>query len=318
MLQSPLPIVSVYIASYNSLDTLEKAVSSALSQMENLEVVIVDDCSNDGSFALAKKLSDNDSRVRVFQMEKNSGVSRTRNYAMQQARGKWLAMLDSDDWFEEGRLNKLIAEAEAADVEMVADNQYHVDTKAQKVAGTAFIDKGGKKLIDLDGFLAHSNATRHFDYGMLKPLVRADFVRKHSIEYPTITSISEDYYMLLSFFIAGGKAVVVDAPLYSYAQPFGSISKLPQKEGRKHYNHELQKSANQYFINKLNGKMSVAQMAHLQRRSREIDALIAFYNLRGSLSKRDIKSAILIVLKAPLEFWLLVLQKIKNVCLRKT
>lgn len=312
-----VPIVSVYIPSYKAEETLEKAVRSALSQMENLEVIIVDDCSPDNSFTVAQKLAQEDSRVRVFRLEKNSGASFAMNYAFNQARGKWLALLDSDDWYEPGRLIRLLNEAVAENVEMAADNQYFFDKHANRRVGTAFLQKGDKSLIDLDSFLANSNATECFDYGMLKPMFRADFIKEHAIKYHINTSISYDYYILLDFFVAGGKAVLLDEPLYNYVQPFGSISGKPQQEGRKPYNHEMQKATHDYFMEKLKDKISVKQLYNLKRRGREIDSLIAFYKLREALKNKDIKASVLITLKTPPEFWKMIAGKLVKYLRRK-
>jgi succinoglycan biosynthesis protein ExoO len=304
------PLVSVYIPSYKAEETLEKAVRSALAQMEDMEVIIVDDCSPDNGYAVAQKLAAEDSRVKVYRLEKNSGAPTAMNFAMREARGKWLASLDSDDWYEEGRLKKLISAAEAENVEMGVDNQYFFDKHANKVSRTAFADKGRKRILDLDVFLANSNATKHFDYGMLKPVFRTDFVRKHSVKYYESTRMGEDYYVLLSFFAAGGRAILIDEPLYSYVQPFGSISGKPQQDGRKHYNHQLQKATNQYFMDTLKGRISDKQMQQLKRRGQEIDSLIAYYKLRESIQQKDIKTIIATLPNVPLEFWKMMAAKV--------
>lgn len=308
--ESQQPLVSVYIPSFKAEETLEKAVRSALAQMQDMEVIIVDDCSPDNGYAVAQRLAQEDKRVRLYKLEKNSGAPTAMNYAMGLARGKWLASLDSDDWYEEGRLKKLIAAAEAENVEMGVDNQYFFDKHANKISRTAFTDKGRKRILDLDIFLANSNATKNFDYGMLKPMFLTDFVRKHSVKYYESTRMGEDYYVLLSFFAAGGKAVLIDEPLYSYVQPFGSISGKPQQEGRKHYNHQLQKNTNQYFMETLKGKISQGQMGELERRGREIDSLIAYYKLREALKQKNIKAILAILKNVPPEFWKMMAAKI--------
>lgn len=306
------PLVSVIIPAYKAAESLENAVVSALIQMDNPEVIIVDDCSPDETFTVAQRLAHNDERVQVFRMEQNSGASAARNFAIKQARGKWLAVLDADDWFETGRLNKLIAEADAANVEMVADNQYFFDKHVDMVVGTAFPQTGRNNLVDLDVFLKNSNATKRFDYGMLKPVFRTDFIRKNNIMYSATSSMGEDYYMLLSFFVAGGKSIINDTPYYYYVQPFGSVSRKAQQDGRKHYNHEQQKIVNQKFIDFFYGKISDGQMAQLQRRDREIDALICFYELRGALQKKDVKTIFKLLLETNFEFWKMMLDKISN------
>lgn len=299
------PLISIVIPVYNAADTLEKAVSSALSQIGNfsLEIIIIDDCSSDGSFDVAEKLSRSDGRIKILKMEKNSGAAAARNYGFSQACGEWVAVLDSDDWFEKGRIEKLLSAARDADVEIAADNIYSFDSGVNQIVGKAFNHKGKNKIVDLDEFLRNSNTTWNYDYGILQPMFSTDFIRKHSIEYFSAARVGEDYYMLLCCFVAGAKMILLDEAFYTYVQPFGSISGKPQKEGRKHYNHEFQKITNDHFIEVLEGKISTRQMAHLQRRGKEIDALICFYELKKSLQKKDIKTMIKSLAKTNFEFW---------------
>ncbi|MEQ1705403.1 MAG: glycosyltransferase family 2 protein, partial [Rickettsiales bacterium] len=297
------PLVSVFIPAYKTADTLEKAVNSALSQMQDVEVIIADDCSPDDTFELAQELARKDSRVKAFRLEKNSGAPAARNYAISQARGTWLAVLDADDWFEPGRLKALVESATEAGVEMAADNQYFFDKLANKIAFTALAQKGRKRVVDLDIFLKNSNATSHFDYGMMKPIFKADFMKKHNIEYYVPDRIGHDYCILLCFFAAGGKGVLIDTPYYNYVQPFGSISKKPQQEGRKPYDPTLQKNITQHFIDVYRNKFSAVQMAELERREREADALVCFYELRTALKDRNIGLALKTLAKTHFTFW---------------
>jgi succinoglycan biosynthesis protein ExoO len=308
------PLVSVIIPAYKASDTLEKAVFSALSQLENtpeaIEVVIVDDCSPDNTFDFAQELARKDTRIRVFRLEKNAGAAYARNYAIKQARGTWLAVLDADDWYEPKRFENMLKDATAANVEMVADNQYFFDKKADKIVGTAFPQNGRKRIVDLDIFLKYSNATKHFDYGMLKPIFRADFLQKHGVEYYAPDRTGHDYFVLFCFFAAGGKGILTDVPYYNYVQPFGSISREGQQEGRKHYDAVLQKNITQHFIELYQGKISESQMKELLRRKREAEALIYFYDLREALYKKNIKSVFDVLLKTNFEFWKMIVGRI--------
>lgn len=297
------PLVSVFIPAYKTADTLEKAVNSALSQMQDVEVIIADDCSPDDTFELAQELARKDSRVKAFRLEKNSGAPAARNYAISQARGTWLAVLDADDWFEPGRLKALVESATEAGVEMAADNQYFFDKLANKISFTALPQKGRKRVVDLDIFLKNSNATSHFDYGMMKPIFKADFMKKHNIEYYVPDSIGHDFCILLCFFAAGGKGVLIDTPYYNYVQPFGSISKKPQQEGRKPYDPTLQKNITQHFIDVYRNKFSATQMAELERREREADALVCFYELRTALKDKNIGLVLKTLAKTHFTFW---------------
>lgn len=105
------PLVSIIMPLYNGEQFLEAAVQSVLAQSYgNWELLIVDDGSKDGGFALAKKIAETDSRIYVFQHEKgaNRGVSATRNLAISKSKGEYLALLDCDDVWLDNKLEKQV------------------------------------------------------------------------------------------------------------------------------------------------------------------------------------------------------------------
>ena len=94
------PKISVIIPVYNRERSIVKAVDSVLLQsFKNFEIVIVDDCSTDNSVGVVKEFIDY--RIKVFQLEKNSGAAAARNYGIQQCTSEFISFLDSDDTFEE-------------------------------------------------------------------------------------------------------------------------------------------------------------------------------------------------------------------------
>lgn len=113
-----LKLVSVIIPAYNAEHTLEKAVTSAASQThENLEILVVNDGSTDGTLALAERLAGKDSRIRVLD-RKNGGVSRARNEGLLAAAGEDITFLDADDWMEPSMIRTLeeVKEEQQADI----------------------------------------------------------------------------------------------------------------------------------------------------------------------------------------------------------
>lgn len=100
-------LVSIIMPSYNTGQYISKAVQSVLNQTyKNWELIIVDDCSTDNTDEAAARYKDE--RIRYHKNEKNSGAAVSRNYALQMAKGKWIAFLDSDDiWFPD-KLEKQI------------------------------------------------------------------------------------------------------------------------------------------------------------------------------------------------------------------
>ncbi|MCP5149643.1 MAG: FkbM family methyltransferase [Chromatiales bacterium] len=101
------PLVSVIMPTFNAQATLRFAVRSVLKQTwRPLELIIVDDCSDDQTFALAKELARGDSRVRVLRNSVNVGPYVSKNLALSVARGEFVTGHDSDDWAHPHRIER--------------------------------------------------------------------------------------------------------------------------------------------------------------------------------------------------------------------
>ena len=107
-------LVSVIVPAWRAEKTLAATLGSVLRQTwRELEVLVVDDASPDGTLPLAQSFAEKDARVRVLAQEENGGVSKARNRGVQEARGEWVAFLDSDDLWLPDKLEKQMALAEA-------------------------------------------------------------------------------------------------------------------------------------------------------------------------------------------------------------
>ncbi|OFI48750.1 glycosyl transferase [Floricoccus tropicus] len=97
--------VSILMPLYNSEKFLVDTVNSVLNQTyDNFELLIVDDLSTDNSFEIAKNLKKVDDRVKVFQLEKNSGAAKARNFALSKSSGRFISYLDADDLWKNNKL----------------------------------------------------------------------------------------------------------------------------------------------------------------------------------------------------------------------
>lgn len=102
------PFVSVLVPAFNESDVLQKTVSSILkSRYKNLEIVIIDDGSTDGTFKLAKRLAGRSKRVRAYR-QKNGGKSRALNNALKRAKGDIVVSVDADTVFPAYTIGRLI------------------------------------------------------------------------------------------------------------------------------------------------------------------------------------------------------------------
>ena len=101
--------VSIIMPNYNCEKFIEETISSVLAQTyENWELLIVDDCSTDSSVEIIKNYCKNDDRIKLFINEENSGAAASRNWALREATGKWIAFLDSDDLWKPQKLERQI------------------------------------------------------------------------------------------------------------------------------------------------------------------------------------------------------------------
>lgn len=96
-------MVSVIMPAYNCAGTIKRAVDSALRQEVPLEILVLNDCSPDELDEVMEQYK-GDSRIRYIKNETNLGAAATRNYGVSLARGKYVAFLDADDWWADGKL----------------------------------------------------------------------------------------------------------------------------------------------------------------------------------------------------------------------
>ena len=109
-------LVSVIMPSYNTADYINIAIQSVQEQTyKNWELIVVDDCSTDNTDKILLKISDE--RIRVLKNETNLGAAASRNRALREAKGQWIAYLDSDDIWSPQKLEKQIA--------FMKENDYH-------------------------------------------------------------------------------------------------------------------------------------------------------------------------------------------------
>lgn len=101
-----LPLISVVMPTYNSIDFLNESISSVLNQTyKNIQFIIVDDGSTDGSYEYIKK-EFNDNRIELYKLEENQGICKALNYGLKKVKGDFIARIDSDDVWYLDKLDK--------------------------------------------------------------------------------------------------------------------------------------------------------------------------------------------------------------------
>ena len=102
-----IDLISIVIPTYNRSVELKRALKSVLSQTyKNFEVIVVDNNSIDNTDTMLKNL--NDQRIRLLKINNNGIIAASRNMGINASNGKWIAFLDSDDWWHSNKLEKVI------------------------------------------------------------------------------------------------------------------------------------------------------------------------------------------------------------------
>ena len=180
------PMVSIIVPVYNAEQYLRRCVDSILNQeYTDFELFLVNDGSTDSSGDICEEYGNKDTRVIVIQKE-NTGVSDSRNLALDRARGKYLQFLDSDDWITPDATRLFVRAAEEYGCDMVISDFY---------------------------------------YGVLwNKLYRRDLVEEHSLRMDTNINWCEDFLFNLEYIRYAKVFYALHAPIYYYVKRKGSLA----------------------------------------------------------------------------------------------
>lgn len=217
-------LISIVMPAYNAEKTLPQAVESVLAQtVDNWELLIADDCSEDGTAELARAYARKDQRIRVLQNERNLGASETRHRAAAAAAGEWLAFLDSDDAWLPEKLRKQL--------------QLQQDTGARLVfTGSGFLNEQGEKL----DWVLHVPQQVGYRQLLKQNVVSNSSVLVEKAAYLRFEIVGndmhEDFACWLNMMRSGVVAYGIDEPLLQYRLSAGSKSGNKWKAARMNWN----------------------------------------------------------------------------------
>ena len=121
-------LVSIITPTYHSVAFITETVASVQAQTHsNWELLLIDDCSQDGTYALLQELAAQDARIRVFRNATNQGAAVTRNVGITEAKGRYLAFLDADDCWLPEFLSRMIAFSQANNYPFVFSSYERMD-----------------------------------------------------------------------------------------------------------------------------------------------------------------------------------------------
>ena len=210
-------LVSIVIPVYNVEKYIEKCINSLLAQTyQNLEIILIDDGSNDNSLILLQRYAETDERIKLFQ-QKNQGAAIARNYGLRVANGNYVIFLDSDDYFDEKLIELSVKKAEKYDADITIFQAEAFDNVTGMIC--PLNDKIKKSPQYLNETFCYKNIKNDiFNSFLIAPwnkLYKKSFLDKHKFEFQNIKR-TNDLLFTSETLVKANKIILLDEILVHY------------------------------------------------------------------------------------------------------
>ncbi|WP_441296495.1 glycosyltransferase family 2 protein [Bacillus sp. FJAT-45066] len=214
---SEKPLVSVITPSFNSERFIKDTIASVISQtFNNWEMIIVDDGSSDNTIKFVKEVIKHDPRIKLIQLHQNSGPAIARNVALEHAKGRYVAFLDSDDQWLPEKLEKQL-------------NFMQKENVAFSFTGYKMIKEDGSEIgdiIDIPKSVSYDDLLKQNMIGCLTVMIDRDIIG--DVKMVNIRT-RQDYVLWLNISKNGFKAYGLNSVLAKYRIVNNSISRKKWK-----------------------------------------------------------------------------------------
>lgn len=219
--------IAVIIPAYRAEWCIANAVTSALAQPEVAEVLVVDDASGDNTLDVAASADDGTGRLKLLRQKSNQGPAAARNRAIAESTAPIIALLDSDDQFLPGRFAALQSVEEPWDL-LADDILFTADTETiRRQPQPCASQRPHTRRVGLAEFVRKNISQRGADrseMGFLKPLMKRDFLERHSLAYHEELRLGEDFILYAEALAKGAVFLIADLCGYGAIERAGSLS----------------------------------------------------------------------------------------------
>ncbi len=203
--------ISVIVSCYNTEKYVEKCLNSLLNQTyQNIEIILIDDASQDNTLKILKKYTQNNLKIKLFENKTNKGLAYSRNLGMKKATGEYLGFIDSDDYIAPDYYENLMASLinKKADL-AICDMKLIYETKKEEIVKAC--NNPDNKLDFVNNGLAASACNKLF---------KKELIKKYYFEEG---KINEDLAVVIPAIISATKIAYVENVFYNYIQREKSI-----------------------------------------------------------------------------------------------
>ena len=206
-------LITVIVPCYNIEKYIERCIESIEKQTyKNIEIIAVDDCSNDSTMEKLKSMQEKYKNLQVYQNEKNSGAAYSRNFAIKKAKGEYIGFIDSDDYIVENYYEQLITNAEKENADIaVTDIQLVYEEDTQPPILVKACNEEVTKINLVNNGLAASPCNK---------IIKKELIEKFLF---LEGKINEDVASILPILIHSKKSVYVEGIKYFYVQRENSV-----------------------------------------------------------------------------------------------
>lgn len=212
-----MALLSIVVPVYNVRDYIEQCVLSILQQdYREIEVIIVDDGSTDGSSIICDELSYRDDRIKIIHQE-NMGMSGARNTGLKNVHGDYIGFIDSDDWIEDKMFSMMVNEMQSEGADIVMCRNQHISSE-----GVIYGIEGYSKRMILNNVQATEEILRDINIHsyVWNKIYKRDLLCE--FEFP-VGRIYEDTASLFKLFFKARKVISIPYIGYNYRVRHSSI-----------------------------------------------------------------------------------------------
>ncbi len=217
-----MPKVSVCVPIYNVEQYVGRCIESIQSQsLEDIEIVVVNDCSPDKSMDIVRKYAEGDERIKIVEHDKNHGLMIARRSGYMAATGDYITFCDSDDTLAEGALEALYLEAVRTDADIVSGVIEYIPTKGKSYQWKNKLSYGIDKISVLRSLL-----TDEFGHNLCSRLFGKELLQNYDYETYEKATNGEDAMLFYQVVDNVSKVVAIDRVVYEYRQNLESSSQV--------------------------------------------------------------------------------------------
>ncbi len=208
--------ISIIIPVYNSKQYLRKCLESICNQtLQDIEIICINDCSNDNSHLILQEYAKNDQRIKLIDLKENKGAAVARNIGIENSCGQYLGFIDSDDFIDPNFYEKLYERASKTDADVVKGNIAIYCPKTKSSTKEAWIDLNDKV----------KQHKANFCCSFTSAIYKTSLIKENAIEFLEGLIHFEDPYFTIKAAIFYQKLEIIDDVFYYYVNNPDSTSR---------------------------------------------------------------------------------------------